>query len=107
MMREIESQTPDGGRWFQGDALDLFVWESEAGSVDSLQLTVSSGAEEQAFLWSAAEGVRAATVDAGLRPGKYPATPTFQDSPDIDLRALLGHSTNNPSILTRASVPWC
>ena len=90
MMREIESQTPDGGRWFQGDALDLFVWESEAGSVDSLQLTVSSGAEEQAFLWSAAEGVRAATVDAGLRPGKYPATPTFQDSPDIDLRALLG-----------------
>ena len=89
-MREIKSQTPDGARWFQGDALDLFVWESEAGSLDSLQLTLSYGAEEQAFLWSAAEGVRAATVDAGTRPGKYPAAPTFQESRHVDLRAMLG-----------------
>ena len=89
-MREIETQTPDGARWFQGDALDLFVWDSETDVVASLQLTVSSGAEEHAFLWSEAEGVRIATVDSGTRPGKYPATPTFQDSRDVDLRALLG-----------------
>ena len=89
MMREIETPTPDGARWFQGDALDLSVWENDTDVADSLQLTVSRGAEEQAFLWSAAEGIRAATVDAGTRPGRYPAAPTFHDSRDVDLRALL------------------
>ena len=50
MMREIETPTPDGARWFQGDALDLSVWENDTDVADSLQLTVSRGAEEQAFL---------------------------------------------------------
>lgn len=69
MLREITRiQQPDPNRrrrWFQDGYFDLFLWQTAAGAIDTLQLCYDIQRRERALRWSEAQGFFHDGVDTG------------------------------------------
>ena len=79
MLREITGVRQVAGeplrRWFQDEAMDLFVWLGEANTVVGFQLAYDKSQEERALTWKLRTGYQHARVDDGTRPGRHPGSP--------------------------------
>ncbi|GAB6039841.1 hypothetical protein [Endothiovibrio diazotrophicus] len=78
MLREITAVRQIPGeprrRWFQDEAMDLFVW-FEGETIVGFQLSYDKPDRERTLTWRRERGYDHARTDDGSRPGRHPATP--------------------------------
>lgn len=93
MLREITGVRQIAGeplrRWFQDDAMDLFVWLGEANTFVGFQLAYDKPREERALTWKNTTGFRHTRVDDGAKPGRHPGTPLLLADGAFDVTRVL------------------
>ena len=76
MLTEISRVRQESGtgrrRWFQGDGIELIVWQDAGGSPEGFQICYQQrGIAEHALTWRRQQGFSHARVDSGdTRPDK-------------------------------------
>ena len=89
-LREIRSARADGARWWQGEGIDLFVWQDVAGVVSDFQLSIEEHGEAQTLSWRRGAGFTVLRVDAERADdGHHARTPLLVAGGSLDLRAVL------------------
>jgi hypothetical protein len=82
MMREIANVRQIAGeprrRWFQGEGIDLTVWQEESGNIVEFELCYKIGWEQRALRWEQPAKYGHYLVDDGEnRPGTQKASPVL------------------------------
>lgn len=93
MLREIPAarQVPGESRrrWFNDEAMDLFVWLDEHDDLVGFQLTYDKPHAEKALTWKRGGSLTHAGVDEGARPGKHPGSPILVADGEFDAERVL------------------
>lgn len=89
-LREIRSARADGARWWQGEGMDLFVWQDATGAISDFQLSIEEYGQAQSLSWRRGAGFSVLRVDAEREDGGHHArSPLLVAGGALDLRALL------------------
>lgn len=95
MLHEVTrgAKHEDGGlfrRWFQGETMDLFVWNGDDGLFHSFQLVYGKPDAPHALTWKNGRGFSHDRVDDGERPGSFKMTPILEHDGPVPFDDLMG-----------------
>ena len=93
MLREIPDVRQIPGeprrRWFNDEAMDLYVWLDDSNECVGFQLTYGKPRAEKAFTWKAGDRYSHLGVDDGARPGRHPGSPILVPDGVFDAAGVL------------------
>ena len=75
-------------RWFNDEAMDLYVWLDDDGYI-GFQLTYGKPRAEKALTWKLGDQFTHTGVDDGSRPGRHPGSPILVADGVIDVDSVL------------------